>query len=166
MFIPFEELSPNARVWIYQLDRKIDEQDRKTIEDAVKKFCNQWEAHGAPLKTSYQIAHNHFLVLAVDEDVASASGCSIDGSVRVLKEIGARLNLNFFDRTLAAFLINDSVVTYPIAELKELFSSGTLNSSVLAFDNLVASKAMYLKNWKVPVNQSWLAKYLPKGALA
>ena len=166
MFVPFEELSPDVRVWIYQLNRKIDEQEKGSIENIVKEFCNRWEAHGAPLKASYQLIYNHFLILAVDEKAASARGCSIDGSVRVLKEIGSRMNLDFFDRTLAAFLVNDSVVVYPINMLKELFDSGTLSSSVNTFNNLVGSKAEYISNWKIPVSKSWLSKYLPKSALA
>lgn len=166
MFVPFKELSPDVRIWIYQLNRRIDEQEKDSIENIVKEFCNRWEAHGAPLKASFQIAYNHFLILAVDENVASASGCSIDGSVRVLKEIGSSMNLDFFDRTLATFLVDDSVVAYPIAKLKELFESGTLSSSVDTFNNLVGSKAEYISNWKIPVNKSWLSKYLPKSALA
>lgn len=166
MFVPFEELLPTARIWIYQFDREINSRERETIKNEILKFCEQWQAHGAPLKTSFQIEYNHFLILAVDEDVASASGCSIDGSIRVLKEIGSQLSLDFFNRTLVGFLINDKVVVHPISKLKGLFNAGTLNNRVRTFNNLVGSKVEFVQNWKIPVSQSWLAKYLPKSALA
>ena len=166
MYVPFEELTPSARVWIYQFDREINENEKGTISNGIQSFCKQWQAHGAPLKTSFRIEYDHFLILAVDENVASASGCSIDGSVRVLKEIGSHLNLDFFNRTLGSFLVNDKVVVYPIAKLKQLFSDGILNTSVYTFNNLIGSKAELGESWKIPVSQSWLAKYLPKSALA
>lgn len=166
MFIPFEELSPSARVWVYQLDRSVNGQEKSEIENAIRGFCHQWQAHGAPLRTSFQLIHDHFLVLAVDEKAGSASGCSIDGSVRVLKELGERYNIDFFNRTLAAFLIDDEVVVYPLNQLKELFSSGTLSATATTFNNLVESKAAFLESWMVPVGRSWLSRYLPKSTLA
>lgn len=166
MFVPFEEISPTARVWIYQLDRSVTEQEKGEIGKVIKEFCHQWQAHGSPLYTSFQLMYDHFVVLAVDEKAASASGCSIDGSVRVLKELGARHNIDFFNRSLAAFLINDEIVVYPLNQLKEIFTSGTLSPATTTFNNLVESKADFLDNWMVPAGKSWLAKYLPKSTLA
>ena len=166
MFVEFEELPASSRIWIYQFNRKINSQERSIIENTLQQFCDQWQAHGAPLKTSFQIPFDHFLILTVDENVASASGCSIDGSVRILKELGAQLNLDFFDRTQAAFLVDNSIVLFPLVKLKELFISGTLNPNAITFNNLVPSKGDFQMSWQVPVSQSWLARYLPKSTLA
>lgn len=166
MFIPFEEISSGARVWIYQLNRAISQQEKIEMEAVLKAFCNQWQAHGAPLSTSFKLVYDHFLIVAVDEQVASASGCSIDGSVRILKELGAKMDVDFFDRTKVAILVNDKVELYPIAQLKELFIDGTLKPTSVTFNNLVATKKAYIEGWQVTVEQSWLARYLPKGTLA
>lgn len=166
MLVSFNELPSTARVWIYQLNRSVTAVERSEIEKVIRLFCNQWQAHGAPLKTSYQLLNDHFLMLAVDENAGGASGCSIDGSVRILKELGAKYNIDFFDRTLAAFLIDDKVIVYPIGNLKELFADGTLSSITVTFNNLVLTKGDFLENWMIPVNKSWLAKYLPKSTLA
>lgn len=166
MYVPFEELSPSARVWVYQLDREINNLEKGMIEKEIRGFCDQWQAHGAPLKASFQIENNHFLILSVDENVASASGCSIDASVRVLREISNQLNLDFFNRSLVAFVVNEKVIVHPLANLKELFNKGTLSATDRTFNNLVGSKGELAKNWKIPVSQSWLAKYLPKSTLA
>ncbi|MEQ8424988.1 MAG: hypothetical protein RIA63_09775 [Cyclobacteriaceae bacterium] len=166
MYVDFNDLPISSRIWIYQFDRKISSEEKDTIENVLRQFCEQWQAHGAPLKTSFQIKFNHFLILVVDENVASASGCSIDGSVRVLKELGSKLNLDFFDRTQAAFLINNSIQLFPLVKLKELFNSEALKPAMITFNNLVASKGDFQASWEVPVNQSWLARYLPKSTLA
>jgi len=165
MFIPFSEISNQARVWVYQMNRKITAPESEEMAAVLKVFCTQWQAHGAPLKTSFDIAFNHFIILAVDENSGGASGCSIDGSVRLLKELGEKMGVDFFDRTQIAFLIDDEVSLYPMPKLKELFGEGTLNASVKTFNNLVATKAEYLQSWKLEVADSWLAKYLPKSTL-
>ncbi|MEP2669952.1 MAG: hypothetical protein ABJH04_13195 [Cyclobacteriaceae bacterium] len=166
MFIPFNEISNQARVWVYQTSREINASEAEEINEVLNAFCSQWQAHGAPLKTSFDIAFNHFIILAVDENSGGASGCSIDGSVRILKDLGAKLNIDFFDRTQVAFLLNNKVSLFPMTKLKELFAEGTLNASTSTFNNLVATKEEYLRNWKVEVGDSWLARYLPKSTLA
>jgi hypothetical protein len=166
MFIPFNEISNHSRVWVYQMNREITASESEEMAAVLRGFCSQWQAHGAPLKTSFDIVFNHFIILAVDENSGGASGCSIDGSVRLLKELGDKMVVDFFDRTQIAFLINDKVSLYPMSKLKELFGEGTLNASMNTFNNLVATKAEYLQSWKVEVAGSWLARYLPKSTLA
>jgi hypothetical protein len=40
--------------------------------------------HGTSLVSSYQLKYNRFIILAVDQDVQSATGCSIDASVEFI----------------------------------------------------------------------------------
>ncbi len=166
MFIPFDNISADARVWVYQISRALNADEMKLVESTMEAFCQAWQAHGAPLATSYQLAHDQFLILAVDEGSGGASGCSIDGSVRVLKELSHQLGVDFFDRTKAAFLVDDKISVYQLSQLKELFADGTLKANDMAFNNLVTTKGELLRSWKVPASQSWLSKYLPKKALA
>ncbi|MGE0586994.1 MAG: hypothetical protein AB7O48_00355 [Cyclobacteriaceae bacterium] len=166
MYIPFNDIAENSRVWIYQLNREVNSKERDFIESVMQPFCGQWQVHGAPLQTSFELFHNHFLVLAVDENSGGASGCSIDGSVHAVKEIGSKLGLDFFDRTKVAFRTGGQILVYPMNQLKDLFASGTLNQDTITFDNLVTTKSELLARWEVPVSRSWLAKYLPKKALA
>jgi hypothetical protein len=44
----------------------------------------EWAAHGTSLVSSYQLKYNRFIILAVDQDVQSATGCSIDASVEFI----------------------------------------------------------------------------------
>lgn len=166
MFISFDSLPDSARIWIYQSARKFNSEEIKKISQAASAFCEQWVAHGQPLKTSFKIEHNHFLVLAVDEASADASGCSIDGSVRMLKEIQNQLGIDFFDRTKIAFLLENEVRLFPLTELKQAFASGVLNSMSFTFNTLIATKGEITNAWITPAGKTWLSKYLPKPAVA
>jgi hypothetical protein len=166
MYIPFEQLPADARIWIYQADRRFTEAEEKSISDSLKEFCNQWSAHGNPLDTSFVIKYNRFIILSVNENTAGASGCSIDGSVRVLKELSQRFNNDLFNRTKVAFSTGDEIKLYSIKELSNLFELGHLTASTTTFDNLVTDKESFGTKWETAVENTWLAKYLPKGTLS
>jgi hypothetical protein len=46
----------------------------------LQAFLENWAAHGTSL-VSLISKYNRFIILAVDQDVQSATGCSIDASV-------------------------------------------------------------------------------------
>jgi hypothetical protein len=165
MYVPFELLPDHARVWVYQASRRLTDAEVEKVRSNQQVFCEQWEAHGQALHSSFKIEHNQFLVVGVDEGVHSASGCSIDGSVRILKGYHSELGVNFLDPSQVAFLLNSEVKLFPRLELKSLFESGQLNGATRTFNNLVATKAEFEKHWEIPVEKSWLVKYLPKSSL-
>ncbi len=166
MFVPFETLPSNARLWIYQSDKSLNINEEKNVSVELEQFCEQWKAHGQDLKTSFTIKYHQFIILAVDENYNDASGCSIDGSVRILKSLHERSGINFLDRSRVAFSIDNEVQTFTLPELKNLFSSGRLRASTQTFNNLVATKLDFDKEWLTTVEKSWLIKYLPKPAVS
>jgi len=166
MYIPFEQLPPDSRVWIYQAARPFTEAEEKTISGALREFCSQWSAHGDPLATSFLVKYSQFIVLSVNENSAGASGCSIDGSVRVLKELSQRFDNDFFNRTKVAFSNGSGINLYSIQELPKLFESRVLTAASETFDNLVPDKGSFEKKWKIEVEKTWFAKYLPKETLS
>jgi hypothetical protein len=166
MFIPFEQMPDGARIWVYQLNRAVSEQEREIIEAEVQKFCESWAAHGNPLQTSFELRYNHFLILAVDEQHNDASGCSIDSSVHVLKALEEKLQISFFERLQVAFLVEDKVQLMGIDRMKEKLRGGEMKGGTLTFNHLVATKEELGRRWIVPISASWLARHLPKSALA
>jgi hypothetical protein len=161
MFVPFESLSPESRIWIFQADRPFAASEMKVVEDSLRQFTAEWAAHGSPLKTSFTVKFNQFIILAADESHQSPSGCSIDSSVRVLKETEQRFDIQLFDRNQVAFKLGDRITLIPLRELKQKFKDGILNDRTLTFNNLVASKSELERAWLVPAGQTWLKRYMP-----
>jgi len=165
MYVKFETLPDHSRIWIYQANRKLTAQEKQAAEAALQEFCEGWVAHQQPLKTSFSLEYDQFVILATDEDYHLPSGCSIDSSVRALKELGSRFGIDLFDRTKVAFLDKDAVVVYPLSHLKELFESGKLAGGTITFNNLVPSIGDLKSGWRMAAEKTWLAKYLPNSAL-
>lgn len=165
MFVPFEKLPETARIWIYQADRRLSSTEIDTISAKLKTFTIQWTAHNQTLGASFAILYNQFVVLAVDEDVNQASGCSIDASVRAVKTIGESLGLDFFKRTNVAFLKDGEVRTVPSLNLLKTLVEKEWNGDTLIFNNAILSKGELDTSWKVPAANSWLKRYLEKAPL-
>jgi hypothetical protein len=165
MFIEFDSLQNSSRVWVYQSVRKFTETEESTISKTLHAFTQQWAAHGQPLKSSYKILYSQFIVLAADESFNEASGCSIDDSVHIIKEIDQHFKLDLFNRTVVAFLKEERVEMLASNALSAGLTQGVWNQNTHVFNNLVGTKEELSKNWIVPAKQTWLKRYLTKVAV-
>jgi hypothetical protein len=111
------------------------------------------------MKASFELAFDHFVILAADEQHAQASGCSMDDAVRTIKSISTSLELNFFDRTQIAFKKQDTIDLISTGDLKKTLSEGRWNGETLTFNNLLTTKSQ-LSEWLVPSGTTWLRRYL------
>ncbi|MGC4033963.1 MAG: hypothetical protein QM754_19965 [Tepidisphaeraceae bacterium] len=166
MFVPFDSLPAHSRLWVYQANRKITASEKEILEAGLMDLCSNWSAHGTPLQTSFVLRYDRFVVMAVNEAVHGASGCSIDSSVNYLKSLQSELGLDFFDRSQVAFIDGQEIFAYPFSSIKTLIANQTLSSETLSFDNAVSTKADWEKLWVVPVKKSWMARFLPKTTVA
>ena len=160
MFVSSEDLVPTSRIWIYQSNRRFSEHELAYISNYLNTFCTQWHAHGHPVKSSFQVRYNQFIILLADENFNSTSGCSIDSSVHAMKEIAKETGADLFNGSLVPFLIEGNVEMIEMNKLKDFFSRGVLNHSSLTFNNLVPSKADLDNNWIVPAGNTWLKRYV------
>lgn len=159
MRVLFEELSDAARIWIYQADRALSAAEEEAIEVKANDFCEQWAAHGAPLKSSAKVYHHRFLVLAADESFNQASGCSIDSSVHMVQQLEQEFQINFFDRTKVAFLLKDEIFIESLTNLKNSVNEGKIDRDTITFNNMVESKKELESAWKVPAHATWIKRY-------
>jgi hypothetical protein len=94
----FPELSGNSSVWIYSSNRILTADECSEINALLKEFVQSWATHGSSLTAQAKVLYDRFVTISVDESNLAASGCSIDSSVRLIKEIGHKFNIDFFDR--------------------------------------------------------------------
>lgn len=165
MNIEFEKMPDNSRLWIYQADRQLSEKEALFIKNNADLFLEEWAAHGAGLNASSVILYNQFLIIAVDEAMVKASGCSIDKQVQFVQALGNELFINFMDRTKVAFLESKNtpgekeIFMTSLSDVKKRITEGIINSNTLTFNNLVQTKAQLQDTWIVPAEDSWLKRY-------
>lgn len=161
MYIDFEQIANNARVWVYQADRPLSTADVLAIETALQPSLNSWTAHNEPLLASTKVTEDRFIVIAVDETHHLPSGCSIDASVHFLQRLGQQLGINFFDRSVPFINADGQLQTLPLSDIKAAVADGILTPETTVFNTLVKTKSDLLVNWRVQAGATWLKRYFP-----
>ncbi|TAH04699.1 MAG: ABC transporter ATPase [Sphingobacteriales bacterium] len=152
------KINPSSKIWIYQADRLFTNLECNKISTILINFTQNWQAHGTALSSGFEIRYNLFLILWVDEDLAGASGCSIDASVRVIKQIEQEFGVDLFNRFNMAYKENDTVKTTDRANFEKLLTSKTINPQTIVFNNLVNTYNNLQNNWEIPIANSWHSK--------
>ena len=147
----FPQLASDSRVWVYQSNRAFSENEKVQLTEAFKVFVDSWAAHGSKLVADATIIGDYFVVLAVDEKTAMASGCSIDSSVKFIKTIGQQFNIDFFNRLKLVVQNNEETKMISFSDLGQYENWKIYNTLVNTIDLLYTS-------FLIPVNESELFK--------
>jgi len=129
--------------------------EQSFLNQELLNFITDWTAHNVALSGSFEILHDRFLVIMIDENKTSASGCSIDKCFNFLKKMEAKLNVNFMNRLLLAYKENNEIKMLPKSKFEDLLKAGQLNENTIVFNNLIEKKAELKTNWQVPIKDSW-----------
>lgn len=156
----YKDLSDNSRIWIYQSDRQFSADEVEKIKATGNEFLNTWDSHGKALHAAFEIFHRRFIAIFVDQNHASASGCSIDKSVHFIKQLERDFSVSLFDRMKIAFRDKENVIIGDINELKQKFSDREITENTIVFNNLVVTKSEFIQKWEIPLKESWARKFI------
>jgi len=159
MYVPFENLPEESKIWIYQSNRKFTDEEMAEIESALQAFIEKWSAHGTGLEASYQLKYNRFIILAVNQEMQSATGCSIDESVRFIQDIEKKYAVDLLDKMNVTFKLGEHVAHKPLAEFKKMAKEKAVSENTIVFNNLVNTVGEWNEYWEVPANESWHSRF-------
>jgi hypothetical protein len=94
----FPELPDSSRIWLHLANRKLVASEEQFLKEELIVFLDSWSAHGKRLQCNATLLFSQYLIFSVDENIESASGCSIDSSVHFAKRMGSELGIDFFTR--------------------------------------------------------------------
>jgi hypothetical protein len=161
MINQFNQMPPNAKVWIYASDKIISPSQLAIINQKAVPFVQNWTAHQNQLKAEFGVLFHFFLVFMVDEGVHEISGCGIDKLTHLIREIDAETHLNLFNRMGIQLLENNEVIGMTKAEFLSKMDTHDLSNSK-AFNNQVTTKTQFDLEWIIPIENAW---YYPKTKL-
>ena len=155
--INFSSLPPHSRIWIYQAEKEFTPKETESIKAKANEFVAQWTSHDQLMKASIEVFHNRFVVVCVDEKTAPASGCGIDKSVKFIQSLEKEFSISLLNRMNVAYrkdaapTLKGEIQTCNVNELKNISSK----ENITVFNNLVATKEEFEKDWEVPLEKSW-----------
>ncbi|MFM2268315.1 MAG: hypothetical protein RL757_1756 [Bacteroidota bacterium] len=157
----FEALPDTSRVWVYQSSRPFSERETAVLNSQLAAFARQWTAHNHALQAQAQVVRQQFVVLAVDESQAGASGCSIDKSVHFLESLEQQFGVSLFDRLRLAYLdASGEVVFCSKTDFLTEYTGGGVSDVTFVFDNMVSSLGELRSAWLKPLRESWHWRFL------
>lgn len=155
-----DSMPAHARVWVYKSAKPFTAEQHRVILERGAAFTAGWAAHGAALDACVDVVHDHFVIIAVDEQQAMASGCSIDKSVRLVQQLEGELGVSLTDRMVVLYETESGIATCRAQEVEELLRNGRMSGSTIVFDDLVASIGDLRARFRAPLSSTWMARYL------
>ena len=159
MYVPFENLPEESRIWIYQANRKFSDAEFAEIETAVQSFLEGWAAHGTSLEASYQLRYNRFIVLAVNQEVQIATGCSIDASVEFIQSLEKKYNVDLLDKMNVTFKLGEHIAHKTLLDFKKMVKDKAVTENTIVFNNLVNNVQEFNESWEVAAADSWHSRF-------
>lgn len=156
--VDFKDLPEGARVWVFASDRPLTGSDAKKLLGAVDGFLAQWKAHGAPLRSAREWRDDHFLTIGVDPTAEQASGCSIDGLFRGLRELERELSTSLVAGGRVFYRDDRGAVAKAARkDVPALFERGAIGETTSVFDTSITDAAAYRARFERPARESWVA---------
>jgi chemotaxis regulatin CheY-phosphate phosphatase CheZ len=159
MYIPFEQLPLESKIWIYQSNRKFSEDEVQAIETDLHLFLDSWESHGTGLESSYQIKYQRFIIIAVNQDVQVATGCSIDKSVQFIQQLERKYQVDLLDKMNVTYKTGEHIAHKTLLDFKKMAKEKAVSEHTIVFDNLVNSIEEFNESWEVPAAESWHSRF-------
>ena len=159
MFVPFESLPLESKIWIYQSSRKFTDDEIKDIESDLTSFLNDWSSHGTSLESSFCIKYKRFIIIAVDQEVQQATGCSIDKSVVFIQNLEQKYSVDLLDKMNVAFKQGEFITYKTLLDFKKLAKEKSVSENTIVFNNLINTIEELNENWEIPAADSWHSRF-------
>jgi len=159
MYIPFDSLPEESRIWIYQSNRKFSDDELIEIEKDLQSFIDEWVSHGTPLEASFITKYNRFLILAVNQDVQQATGCSIDKSVEFIQKLEQKYKVDLLDKMNVTYKQGEFLTHKSLLDFKRMAKEKAVSENTIVFNNLVNTIEEWKENWEVPASDSWHSRF-------
>jgi len=159
MYVPFDTLPEDSRIWIYQSNRKFSDEEIAQIESELQTFTDTWAAHGSGLEASFLTRYNRFIILAVNQETQAATGCSIDASVHFIQQIEKKFNVDLLDKMNVTFRNGEHIAHKTLLDFKKMAKDKAVTANTIVFNNLVNTVGEWNEFWEVTAGESWHSRF-------
>lgn len=165
--VPFDSLPGDARVWVFASDRALTSAAADRLLASVDAFLAQWNAHGEPLRCARAWRDDRFLAIGVDQSTAGASGCSIDGLFRTLKQLAPEIGADLLPAGRVYWRNADGAVeTGDRRTFAARRYAGDISGVTPVFDTTASSAEAWRAMFERPAESSWHWQIAPRVAAA
>lgn len=160
MIQTFSQFPLESKIWVYAADRALATQEVLEVETKLQLFTQSWTAHEMQMRAASVVLYNQIVVIALDETQHSISGCGIDKSVKLMKDLGEQLKVNFFNRMQVLCLYSEILKTFDKNSLQLAINAGEVDANTHVWNSIVVNLGEFLNKGFVKLSDFWMAPQL------
>lgn len=152
MLINYQNLSPQAKVFIYPSSRKFHPNEMAGLEDKIKTFVSNW----TEFSTCYKIEYNRFLVFFIEENI-EISISMLDELAQFIIKLETDYDVLLLDKINVCFKQGEYVQYQDMKRFRTLIKKKSISKKNIVFNNFIQTKDEFENHWEVPLSDSWLS---------
>jgi|TARA_B110000240_G_scaffold158023_1_gene175933 hypothetical protein len=160
MYVAYNSLPENSKVWVYPSNRKFYPNEIEEIEVKIKAFIESWKSEDDNFKASYQFLYQRFIIFIVDIDTVALTNEDIDTSVSFILSLQETYDVSLLDKMNVCFKQGEFVQYKELKDFKKLLKNKALTGKSIIFDNLISIKQDLENHWEMPIEESWYNRFL------
>jgi hypothetical protein len=143
--------------WFFAFQQPLSAQQAEQLRAALNAALPQWQAHGSPVDSEYELRHGQFLLVRALSD---PSGCAIDWMQKTVSNISEQLSLPLAGNEQIFFHDGEHFTSRDFRQIKDAVRNGELGPDTLLLDTTVIRQSTF-EGLEKRLADSWLGRYLP-----
>jgi hypothetical protein len=127
----FAALPDDARLWLLALGRPTE---ASILAPDLDAFLGRWRHKGIQYQGAWTLLENRLLAIAEPTLAAQPSGCAIDGMLRGVAQIAAKLGMPLEDPQAVIVRLPDGLHAIKRSELEARLGDGSLDGATPVLD--------------------------------
>ncbi|CAI8168595.1 MAG: Uncharacterised protein [Polaribacter sp. SA4-10] len=160
MYVEYNSLPEDSKVWVYPSNRKFYTNEIDEIEAKVKTFIEHWKSDDENFKVSYRFLYNRFIIFIVDVSNIELTNTDIDTSVLFILSLQETYKVDLLDKMNVCFKQGEFVQYKELKDFKKLLKNKAITGKTIIFDNLISLKEDLDNHWEIPIEESWYNRFL------
>ena len=156
MFLDFEQLENNAKVFLYPSNKKFYPELLKEIDRKVKDFVTQWALENE-IEAGFEIKYQRFIVIAINQSKPITTRI-IDDLVSFIFKLQITHDIELLDKLNVCFKQGEHVQYKEVKEFKKLIKNKSVNTDTVVFDHLINTKEELNSDWELPATDTWYGR--------
>jgi hypothetical protein len=157
----FAALPDDARLWLVALTQPTE---AARLTEEMDALMARWRHKGVQYSGAWTLLDHRILAVAEPTLAAEPSGCAIDGMLRGLHQIAARLGLALEDPQAVLFRTAEGIQSVPRTELEARLTDGILGANTPVLDLALLSLGQLREGrMERPLASTWIGRKYLKG---
>jgi hypothetical protein len=127
----FDHLPDDARLWLLALTH---DTETAMLAPEVEALLGRWRHKGVQYQGAWTLLERRILAVAEPTLAAQPSGCAIDGMLRGVNQLTAKLGLALEDPQAVIVRLADGIRALPRTEVEARLGDGTLDGATPVLD--------------------------------